>query len=73
MCKRPPLYDHIIININIIFKIYLMESDHMLALEAKQAAYNKTHPNYYIYRGVIMGDPGTGRSTLAMNYTKDES
>ena len=50
-----------------------MESDHMLALEAKQAAYNKTHPNYYIYRGVIMGDPGTGRSTLAMNYTKDES
>ncbi len=47
--------------------------DHVLNLEAKQAAYNKTHPNYYIYRGIIMGEPLTGRTTLAKNFTKDES
>jgi hypothetical protein len=42
-----------------------MESDYVLRMEAKQAAYNKTHPNYYIFRGLILGDPETGRSSLA--------
>ena len=52
-----------------------MEStkDYQLLKEEKQAAYNSTNPNYFIYNGMILGQRKTGRTTLVQSYTQDET